>query len=410
MSVTITQSPQAYMPAFNPIFYQGIGAAYASVGYFYYITVRDMITGATSDLSYRVNKRPDGYFLFDASPFAQQYITNSCIINEYGVKVIPCVRQIRVTVAEYNDDNPLGGAPIDSTDYTFYAWNGVVTALEYPTYDYETYIMDGTHSPRFSFLTDQLPEITFEDRSNLFYYLSEPNAKDCKQFYIETYDSSGTPITNSTIANSNYSSTNYLNKYIGIDLGHKGLTEITAGAVTGTYPIISAATASYRVTMQIDSVLDPSSTVIKTYTIKCTPKFPVYTIHALFANGHFRTIHFNKVSDETITKQATSYKQIPFENNTNVWEYSQHSSGERTLSVSEDTVLKLRTDWLTIEECLLYKQLVTSPICYLDLGSATGYTAVIPLANTYKIHKAHNDWYYMEMDFKYTLTNYKQRG
>ena len=407
MSIVLSQQPQAYMPAYNPIIYQGIGAASASPGYYYKITIQDMITGSGSNLSYRLNPLDDYYFIFDASPYVQNYMTHSCIINNYGWKKIPSVRKFQVSVAEYNDANP-EPTPIATTTYNFYAWNGVIDTLDFPSYNYTSYIYDSTASPiRRIALTDSLSEKVYPNRSNLLYVLSETNTTDVNSILIVTNPDGASFYTASAIANPYSSISDYKSKYVGIDVGLKGLANISSGLVTGTYPIIDANVTHYEVIFYEGGI---DSTTLKRYYLECEPKFTVYTIHALFQNGNYRSIHFSKQSEETITKDSTTYKQIPFENISNIYTYSTHSSSERVLGVTETKQIKLRTDWITEAECLLYKQIVTSPSCYMDNGG-TDYISVIPVSNSYRIiKKANQKMFALELDFRYSLQNFRQRG
>lgn len=405
MAITLTQQPQTYQPAYNPIFYQGLSGNYASAGFYYKVTITDIISSESA--SYRINPRPtDGYFIFDASPFAQNYFTNYIPINVYGWQNATGIRRFQVNVSEFNDANPV--TPITSNDYYFYSWNAALDWKLLPDYSYVDYIYDSDGSPRSgAILSDLLDEKAYDDRSNLLYFLSAANNNDMNYIVVISYNTIGVNLTVSTIANPDSTSTNYRDKYVCVDVGLKGLENISSGLVTGSYPIIDPAATHYDVYRYFRT---GGAIKIKTYEIKCS-NLPVYTIHALMNNGNFRSVHFDKISEQSTALSKVGYKQIPYENTSNVYAYSLSSASEKLLSVTENRTIKLRTDWITEAECELYTQLASSPVSYLDTGSSTDYIQVIPIANSFKINtKKNKKLFNIELDYKYTMSSFRQRG
>lgn len=406
MAFTLTQQPQAYMPAYNPIIYQGLSTNAGISDFYYKVTVTDIISGANA--VYQINPRPDGYLLFDVSPFAQNYFINYIPINLYGVQyALQSVRELSVKIDEF-----YSGALTAGSTYYFRAWNAALSAEDFVDYNYLDYVfLDG--SPfSLSVLTDSLNEITYEGRSNYWYYLASETQYLYQTFVVKTYNELGSLLGTTYIEDGGATIINYRYKYIGIDFGYKGMSEIQPSVLlTGDYPIITPAVSYYTVTgSRTNASAVVNLDLLKTYTIRCVEKSPVYTIHALFDKGHFRSVHFPKISEVNINSEKTTYNQIPFENTANVWEYARRSAGEKILSVTETKVIKLRTDWLTEDEIDLYAQLVTAPVSYLDDGG-TDYVQVIPIPSSYrKVKKFNKKLYALELDYKYTLKSFKQRG
>ena len=412
MAITVTQHPDTtfsptpvYVPAYNPQVFSAISNQYASANFKYTVLVTDVATSQTITL--QIPARPvDHRMTFDASFIAKNLITHYLPINTYGFQKATGIRKIRVNIGETYGSTPTYHA---GTDFDYYIWNGVVDFLTYPVFDKDNYLYNAsvTSPSNRVELSACLDDITYPDRSNYIYWLTY-GAGDLLKLKIVTQKSDGSS-TVSYIANPYQSSTTYTDKYLCIDVGYKGLANISSGLVTGTYPIVSAQTVSYQIYEELSSAPDPPTRLIQSFTVGCEGVFDVYSVHFLAKNGQFETIHFPKNSNETVNATREEYGQIPFTMDSGSYFYSRSSSADRVLTSSSVTKLNLRTDWIDADHVSLYREVLDSPLCYLDTGSTLDYAAIIPIPTSYTVNKSFNKkLFQLQMEFKYAHSNYRQ--
>lgn len=404
MAVTVHQTPEDYTPGYSPQIFTASSTQIAQPNFNYTVVCTDLISSETQ--TYQIPQRPDGKLVFNAKNFSEIYLTHDLPINTYGFQTVDGIRKIRVNIGETYGTNP---AYASGANNDFIVWNGILDYKEYPIYNPANYVYDN-ETENIKYLNDIEVEDTFEDRSNYLYTLGS-KAGDTEQIVITTYDGSGTELSSTTIPNPYEASTTYTDKYLCIDVGHKGLTEMPSGLITGDYPILPANCAYYTVEDVYDDGFDLILTLIKTIYIKCEPRYDVYTVHYLRKDGSFQTLNFQKLSKRILNKQQTDYSKLPFTYEANVYSYNPSSRTRYVLSSERQEVLTLNTDWMTEEEVDYHQDLIDSPVVYLDFGSDEDYLQVMVVTNSYSINKRYNErMYNLTIDFEYAHKNQRQSG
>jgi len=400
MAISILQQPQAYQPAYNNQWFMASSNQLAQPNFKYRVIVTDLISSTT--LTYDFDPRPDTRCVFDAGVFSENQIrtSNYIPVNTYGWQLATGIRKIRVNIGEYYGATPTyhAGSNID-----YIIWNGMVQFLDFPSYDMDNFVYDSSFN--FKYFAGVVNDTTFTDRSNYLYVLTS-QAGDLSALKIITYTSAGAVIGTSFIPNPFVASTNYQQKYLCIDVGHKGLLNIPIGLTTGFYPIISAATAYYEI------YDDTNGGLIKTITIGCSPRFEVLTVHYLADNGAFLSVNFEKVWEKNHDKTVSSYSQNPNDIDpvSGLYGYDYGVSVDKQLSVSRQTKLSLKTDWLSDAQIAQYRECYDSPVCFLDRGSSLGYASIKSITNSYRDIPHYADKLVrLEMDFNFTHQNFRQR-
>jgi hypothetical protein len=407
VAVTIHQQPPNRFPVYNNNIWLALSNQIAQPNFVYRVVVTDIISSVTR--TYDIPARPDGYCVFDSGVFAELFMTHFCPINQYGWLNPTGIRQIRVNIGEFFGTP---AAYTAGTNIDKIVWNAVQDYLAFPSFNINDYQYDAS-IPNFKFLTGTTPAITYADRSDLLYVLTA-GAGDLQFLFIDRFDKAGGALSPSIIVNPFenpfVTSTNYREKYLCIDVGLKGLANISAGLVTGAYPIVTSNLGSYLVSETNSAIADPARRLIRTYTVGCTPRFPVYTVHYLKKNGAFETLHFNLRSDFELQSNKTTFKQYPFTRNGSAFNYSRSTPINKTLASERDSLLTLNTDWLTPEQADLHQDLIDSPLIYLDLGSTLAYPVIELVTGTYKLNKAWNEnLFQLSMQFKYAHQDFRQR-
>ncbi len=416
MSVTINQQPSGYQPVYSPLIFEATSTQIAQPNFVYRVICTDLITSAT--LTEDIEQAPvTGELIFDASNFAKQYVKNYAPNNVYGFqKCTDAIRKIRVNIGEYYGTTPTYYA---GTNIDFIVWNGCVEFLDYPSYTSTDYVYKNSTS-NFKYITSDTynslsnyytsNRVTYTDKSHFLYCLSSED-NDLEFIRINAYDSSGTLLHYSDIANPYEAGTTYTDKYVCIDVGHKGLSQISSGLVTGTYPIITGSVAYYDV---IDAYTQPPATARKNVSriyIESECRFDLTTVHYLDKKGNFETLHFPKKSEVSLTSDKTYYKQNPYTLSSNVWSYSTFKANERVLNSSSQKVYKINTDWLSKELAAMHSFISASSQVYVDMGSTIGLIPIVVLTNALPIPNIGNrELKSIQIDYRYTFKDTWQNG
>lgn len=405
---TVIQQPDTYQPCFSPIWFTASSTESGNAGFSYKVKCTDSITAET--LTYQIDKRPsDSLLTFDASNFAKNYIKHYIPNKAYGWQV--CTDAYRAITVNVDFRTTASPTPTYASGYNidFKVWNGAETYLNFPDYDYNDYIYEDFTLAPFTWNHPQLNEITemktYADKSLYLYLLG--GSTNITGIGVTTYDAAGNALTNTSIANPYWATSDYTERFNCIDIGYKGLSNIASTLVTGDYPIISANTASYV----IYDLSGNDATVYRTVTVGCEPTYTPFVLHYLNRLGGFDTINLTKLSEQTLNSSKTYYRQNPYEMVANEWVYDKFTSNEVALSSTKVKRVKLNSDWLTDEQVTAYEALYSGARAYLDMGSTTGLLPVKILNTNYLINQNFNNkLYQLTLDIEYTYVDNLQNG
>lgn len=401
MAVALFQTPSTTKatPAYNENWFIASSTQTAQPNFKFTVKITDVATSTqwTEQIEpvYGTNR-----IYFDAAAYAEKYMVNFFNGNTYGWQdCTGSYRQITVNIGETYGSTPTYAS---GTDLTYNVWNAGLDTQTFAYYNADDYLYNSSTS-NYKYLTATGDLNVYEDRSNYVYFLGTVgNTTDLPQLRIRTFDANGNIIGNSTIARPNATTGLIGDQYQCIDIGLKGLTSIASGLVTGAYPIITPSVASYTVRQFVNTGL------IRCF-IKCNPKYTVYSLHYLNQKGGYDTLHCTKVSEKTSTKSATTFKQNPWNDVSNVMTYNPSMMLEKTQGITITDSLKLNSDWLTQEEFDRHRDLFASTDIRLDLGSSTPNIAV-KITNGNYIQKNNDRLRMLSFDLSYTFNNHRQRG
>lgn len=404
MSVTPYSSGDPYSPGFSPQIFTAISNQVAQPNFSYTIKCTDLPSSETQ--TFPTAPRPDSYAVFDARIFSEIRLNNYLPKNVYGWQQADGIRKIRVNIGETYGTTP-GYA--SGADQDYIVWNAILDWKEYPNYNRNDYVYNNL-TANVVYLNRSTEEDTYPDRSNYLYALTS-QVGDIEYILIERYRADGTIIGNSLIDNPYVALTDYEDKYLCIDVGHKGLSQIGSHLVTGDYPIITDEVAYYKIYDVYDNGFDLITTLLKTIYIKCEHRFDIFTLHYLDKGGNFQSLHFSKKSVSTLNKQQTTYSKLPFQMSGTDYTYSPSAKVKKVLSSDRTNQITLTTDWLTDDQVDYYQGIIDSPEIYLDLGSDTDYLQVLVVSNSYVLNKRYNERLFtLELQIEYAHSNTRQNG
>ena len=403
MAITILSKPTdalyyGYVPCYNNQWFVASSSQTAAANFKYYIVVTDILSGYSVTEKFLPN--PSGKLQFDASKFSELLMTNYIPVNVYGFQQNTSIRKIRVNIGEIYGST-LPGTIYSGTDIDYNVWNGSLELLTFSQYNSKNYTWDLSTTPNLNYpvlLSDLADDYTFNNRSNFLYWMMLEGQTDLPEIFLKTYNASGTLLNTYTITNS-VSTGTYRTNMVCIDVGKKGIDGINASYLVGVeyYEIhakVSAELASFK---------------IKKYTIKCSPRFDVYTLHYLSNTGAYETLHCSKVSELNSTKTSTTFKRSPWTNVSNVMTLDYSVAVEQPTIVNVQNGLKLNSDWVTKAELIKYKDLFSSPDIKLDLGTAQGYASVKVTNGSY-VSKNNDKLKNLTFDLLFTHNNQRQKG
>ena len=403
MAITILSKPTdalyyGYVPCYNNQWFVASSSQTASANFKYYIVVTDILSGYSVTEKFLPN--PSGKLQFDASKFSELLMTNYIPVNVYGFQQNTSIRKIRVNIGEIYGST-LPGTIYTGTDIDYNVWNGSLEMLTFSQYNSKNYTWDLSTTPNLNYpvlLSDLADDYTFNNRSNFLYWMMLEGQTDLPKIYLRTYNAAGSVLNTYTITNS-VSTGTYRTNMVCIDVGKKGIDGINASYLVGV--------EYYDIMAEINSETAPFK--IKRYTIKCSPRFDVFTLHYLSTTGAYETLHCSKVSELNSTKTSTTFKRSPWTNVSNVMTLDYSVAVEQPTIVNVQNGLKLNSDWVTKAELLKYKDLFSSPDVKLDLGTAQGYASVKVTNGTY-VSKNNDKLRNLTFDLLFTHNNQRQKG
>lgn len=399
--ITLHSSPETPTPCYNEQWFVADSSHYAATNFKYTIYCEDVLTGFTR--KYEISPNPSGKLEFNAQFFAEQNMANYIPINQYGWKKCSgAIRKIRVNIGETYGSTPSYTA---GSDVFYYVWNSAIETLSFASYGVNGYVYDAT-VPVYNYLTGTGTYKTFINRSDYLYVLAAAIVNQLTFIGITTYDSSGNTLGVYSILRPDSGTGLQYDNYQCIDIGYKGMLNIPSPQVivsSGTYPIIQSNVASYNV------YNGDTGDLIRSVKIECEPQYTVYSLHYLNRKGGFDTLHCSKVSELSSDKVTSTSKKNPWTNVSNVMTFDTTVPIEKIVTTTSTDKIRVNSDWLTQTEFTRHKDLFTSPLVYLDLGSSSNYIPVKILNNSY-LSKNNDRLRNLVFDLAYTNDNHSQRG
>lgn len=404
--ITILSQPTdyVYLPAYNPNWIVASSTNYAAANFKYTLIIEDVLTGKI--WTEQIEPNPDHLLVVDIGTYTEKYMVDYLPINVYGwKKCAGASRKIRYNIGETYGTPPSYAA---GTDRNYIVWNAGLDLSAVLDYSASSYVYDAS-VPAIVYLTNLFTQKVFEDRSLFLYILiQEGNLADIPGITIYTVGPTGLALGTYQIDRPDFSTGLYTDQYVCIDIGPKGLANISPGDVTiisGSLPIVDSGVASYLI------VDDTNNTPIKNIVIDCSPRFTVYTLHYLKSNGAYETLHCKLTSEESLTATQSTFKKNPWSRNTstNVMELDPQLAFEKSQGVTIQNKLKLNTDWLSPEELILHAELFTSVDVKVDTGKNNRYVKV-KVTNTGYTSRNNDKQRQLLIDLDYSHQNHRQRG
>ena len=406
MAYSILQQPELYAPAYNDQMYVVTSSNNGQANFNYIAQVyigSDIITlKAPANPTY-------GSGVFNIGRIIENYV-NSDINKGYGIQ--QNTNSFKAYYVRFGEEY---GATV--TQYlnitqtvNKYVWNGIFDFLDYQTFTYADYSLDGNGlllSYASQFFTQKVLD---NDYHWLHWFANDTTV--LSHIEVKSYSSTGALIKTVGVQNPALyqSSGTIANHFMRFGAGKAQLNQITTPDLKyGTTPVMPTNATSYTVGFQ-----NSSSGVIAggvTYNIQDADcKYTNYRLHFLNELGGFDAFNFTKLSRTETDINRMQYKApIGALTSSSTFGYSKMDRGDRQYFISTKETIKIKSDWLTDLEYTMLKELVESPEIYLD-DPVHGLVSVTCSASRFDSKTVLTDKLFnLELDVKYSFDRYRQR-
>lgn len=380
MSISITDTPDTYTPAYNENIFVATSTAVAQANFRFRCEVQDdtLTTIATVEVFPDANNN----MVFDAHRIVENYVTSNPTLTAM-TELSMCAasfKQYRLKITERYGATLANYA--SGVSGGIYAFNAAQRWRDFTGWNADNYfIKTGT----VNFLTNAPDNQNIYTNENAFLHFGVQSNLLAKYARVRTYDSTGTIIQTVLITN------NYWQIAVN-DGGHImrmpagwNLNSIAAVA-SGALPIVTASTASWVIDIvQSDGTTALTETKTFTAQTECTPH-DSYRVHFLNALGGFDSFTFNRGHSQKDAIMKKTFEPVYGAVSGGLWSYAKTNQRYKDFYIESEETLKLNSDWITDEQSTWLRELIESPEIYYELNGVM-YSAHVKNADyTTKLH------------------------
>ena len=400
MAITILATPKDFAPVYNKMEYLIESSNYTEPNFAHLVDI--YINGSgTKAVRLRIPVRPsDNYGKVDIHRVLESALTSD-VGNPLGIAGTYEAPNSSLTyIVEFGEEygNPVVQQPTFTTDISREAFNASLEKANFINWDVTDYELDGTSK---KFLTNAPDNNKVSINSHGWLYYKEAAA--LVNFTVTTYDSSGTIIASSRI---NPTTTSGNVQYVPSSPASINNID-NANLISGTQPLITAATATY--TIKAIGAVFAQMSELKTFVIQENCKYNVNTL--IFQNnlGGFDNFTFY-LGDESTTEIERKDMKVNVDTvvGTDIV-YSMNEREKVTYYTKKSTSLKLMSDWITEEESNWLLELFSSPEIYLQNGDELTAVAKIKATNYIKKKVVRDKLFKINVDIELGYDDYRQR-
>jgi hypothetical protein len=241
-----------------------------------------------------------------------------------------------------------------------YAFNGVLSYLDYMNWDY-TYYTAKTTAPYGNFLstTPDSYELNLDSRMWLNLYQNVTNS--IGKVYIKTN------LGTYSISNTFTSVTTDNNRLLRIGVGPYQLLNATASITTGSYTLPVMNSTTTEMTIWVENTSNQRTIATKTFKIKenCSAYEKIQLVF-LDKLGSFIPYTFNMVNRHNKTINKTDYQQHygSYAQSSNNWNYKSYDRGRKTLDIVVLDQYIINSNWVNQSTSNFLMEMFESPEVY----------------------------------------------
>jgi hypothetical protein len=406
--ISILDNPDTFAPAYNPMMYVLSSTNISQANFKYvcdiyigsgYVRLKHDAEPTTNYGVFDIHRIVENFLTYDISGAAavEQFLNNSNSLVEYTVKFGEEFGLSTTGTTVYSNQ------VVDSARYAFNA------ALDFHTH--RTFlasdVLMNNGSPVVNFLTSSPDTMNIRSSEAAYLYCMSNTSGSIYYAEIKTYTSAGALIGTWKLRNAGQDAATQRNWRIPSGTANLLLIDDTTFD-SGIQPVITASTSYYtiRITRFNGTVVSET----KRYNIDdtCTNN-DVYRLHFLNKWGGFDSFSFIRASTLSTEVSRTNYKKNVGSSAGGVFTINAYERQDIAFNTDYQDRLVINSDWLTDDESTWLKELVTSPVVFLDRG--TYYEAVNIVETAYQTRKSVTDRVFnLRLTLHFTYNNPRQRA
>lgn len=378
MAITIITTPATHTPCFNDQWFTATSSQTAQANFQFYVTVtvhyHNGTTWTTNVNNEAINTPPDGILRFNARSYGEKYIKHYIPISATGWnRCLNGVLKIVVNVGERYGSTP---AVYTGSNQTYYVWNASLTYEQMVGYAASNYV--ASNGSAFPILNDY-PDTKSSTYSQNFLYILAESDNVIQKARITSTD--GSSIYTFDITNTLLASGNWYDRYLSLNVSPRYLSVVGGvnwGGVVGT---------QYSVQLY-DNTGTLRKTVVYDYSSVCTQYYRYQLIY-LNHKGAFDHFNFELISEEEYDIVSSKVKTTPYSDPSGAGTMTllNWTQTEKVNNVQVKKSLKLNSNILSEAQSLTLKDLVTSPVVYLQDLDSNQYTYIYAVNNALTKYK-----------------------
>ena len=407
MAITIVSEPTIHEPVYNYLNYKVSSTNSGNTGFKYIYDT--YINGVLVFTSYNA-PAPNAFGYTNIGRVVESYLTNdgSTLLTGSDARTLclnSYVESVQLKVGEqYIVAGVITNYPALTTSSTIYPFNGALNYLDRASYGYAQYLMNNTVGS-LRFLTNMPNEVNvYRDQWQWLTLMRD--SVNVNGMQVSFYNSAGSSLGTANIL-LNTDATLVSGRLIRINAGLENLANVSNSYFVTPFDITAIQDeVSYYTIFVYNTSNSNKLSELFTFNIKdrnC--KFEGKELYFQNRFGAFESFTFNLVSTQSATIEKSTYT-----NNTIYSQLNYESTDRLTTSIGNITkdTFTATSDWITESESLWLKELIESPVVYLNYNDT-----LLPInitTNSYDVYtKENKKMFNIKIDYQYTFNNDTQR-
>lgn len=393
--LTLIQQPSQVTPAYNPINFvvSSNNVAQPSFQFIFDLYIADVFISR-----HRLPPKTfTGVARLDVSAIVKSYVTQDMVFSSTAFDRNP--NSWTSLYIRFGEEYSVSGVLttyinlLDSA--TCYAVNASLEYLQFVNWSSNTFYQGTTRK----FLTSNAtPNIL--DSTNMWLHFYHELPANIQFLKVRTYNASGVMQSLRSFSPTDLSNITIGDRFLKVSVGTAQLKQLFyAGFFDGI--------AYYTI-----ELYDPTSAFtfeIKRINIQeSNCKYENVALHFLNVHGGFDVFNFKLVSNKNSSIDRKKYNVMTGSfNSSNVYGYASGDRSTQVMTSSNQDSLTVNSDWITEAESIWLKELITSPIVFMEVGS--GLVPISISETKYKFSKKVNEKIFnLQVTFDFGNENFRQ--
>ncbi len=409
MATSITFTPECadtvpYTPAFNKLMFAVTSGNNFAPNFKYILQIYNVAAASNAATVRQFPRTDNGRGLLDLHQILSSYVTPTTPLvattDTAFLSNTSALFRYRLDVGEEYGALPVTQYLAQAASSDYYAWPASIPYNDYVTFDADSYVLENNTKKLLTTKTT----FTISEGQYAWLFMLTNVTNNAGYANVKTFDSNGTQLGEYKIPNSALTvGVTSANRYLRVPIGHGNMPTIGVTAFSGTTPIIQSNVASYKV--HIRATTNAVTSAEYTYNVIDECRYDGRKL--VFRNylGGFDSVFFQKVSKGTMTANKDTYQKIYGSMSAGSWAYTLNERGHTTYFSQTKDKVKAVSDWLSDDDLIWLRQLVSSPEAYEQM-TVNGAEALIPIritTSTYDVKKSQNERapILMEIEYEY---------